>query len=268
MNKRQLLINALRQFRILSIFEYFRFFKKASTTRSLNQKFVKQNPTLPMPPLSLMYDAYSHCSYNYYYSSGEAHSNIIVDCIQKREIKGELVICEWGCGPARVIRHIKESNILIKKLIGTDYNQKSISWCNSNISGIDFLKNDLEPPLDIKDHSIDVLYCISVFTHLSEEMNLKWIKEIERVLKPGGLFIGTFQGERMKHKLIFDEIKSFDEGGIIVRDKVKEGSRLYATFHSDNFVIEKLLFNFLHVKKEHHDSIDHTIWTATSKNYI
>lgn len=46
--------------------------------------------------------------------------------------------------------------------------------------------------LPFKDNSFDFIYAIEVFRYLNNEDNLYGFKEILRVLKPGGLFFGTF----------------------------------------------------------------------------
>ena len=50
--------------------------------------------------------------------------------------------------------------------------------------------------LPLSDASIDIAYCYSVFSHLSEDAALKWLLEISRVLKPGSRFFFTHLGQR------------------------------------------------------------------------
>jgi SAM-dependent methyltransferase len=49
------------------------------------------------------------------------------------------------------------------------------------------------PPLDRGDASFDLVYCISVFTHLTDSWTA-WLHELHRVLAPGGLLVATFMG--------------------------------------------------------------------------
>ena len=262
MDARQTAISFFRKSRLLWLIEQLRLWKKTHESHDANHAFVAQHPDFPTPPLDLMYDAYAHCYYDYYMSSGISHANVIADMIKRYKTESDLVVCEWGCGPARVVRHLQAVHGGIRTVIGTDYNQQTISWCQREFPHIRFLKNGLAPPLDISDHSLDVLYCISVFTHLSELMHYAWMNEIQRVLKPGGLFIGTFQGEKTKHKLLPSELLRYSSGELVVRNKVKEGSRLYSAFHSDVFVEKKLLAQFSNVQKDYADTLDHTIWCA------
>ena len=51
------------------------------------------------------------------------------------------------------------------------------------------------------DASIDVIYAISVFTHLSEAMHESWMAELRRVLKPDGILLATLHGNKVRGKL-------------------------------------------------------------------
>src|ERR1043165_8053538 len=49
-------------------------------------------------------------------------------------------------------------------------------------------------PLPYKDQMFDLIYSLSVFTHLSENHASQWLSEMNRVLKPGGILIITIHG--------------------------------------------------------------------------
>ncbi|MCB0829234.1 MAG: class I SAM-dependent methyltransferase, partial [Solirubrobacterales bacterium] len=50
------------------------------------------------------------------------------------------------------------------------------------------------PPLGLEHESFDLIYAVSVFTHLADE-SLPWLIELHRLLKPGGRLIATYMGE-------------------------------------------------------------------------
>lgn len=70
------------------------------------------------------------------------------------------------------------------------------SWarCRSNLIPADFQVNRYEPPLMFADHSFDLIYGISVFTHLDKASQEQWIPELYRLLRPGGALIMTVNG--------------------------------------------------------------------------
>ena len=51
------------------------------------------------------------------------------------------------------------------------------------------------PPLDLEEESFDLIYSVSVLTHLDRTQELAWLDEWHRLLKPGGLVIATFRAE-------------------------------------------------------------------------
>jgi len=141
-------------------------------------------------------------------------------------------ICEWGCGPARLIRHfgaiLNDSSI---NIYGTDYNKKTIEWCKKNIPDVTFQENNLRPPLNFLDNTFDFLYCISVFTHLSKELQLEWLEECFRVLRSDGIFLMSVHGDSCSNNLLDNEKKEYLSHGCVVRSNVKEGQRTFTAYN-------------------------------------
>ena len=123
---------------------------------------------------------------------------------------------------------------------GFDYNSKSIGWCNQNIDGVSFHVNPLAPPLPCESDSFDCIYCLSVFTHLSEELHYAWAEELTRVVKPGGLILISTQGDAFRHLLLNEERLKFDQGQLVIRGNIKEGMRCFNAFHPNSFVRQKM----------------------------
>ena len=55
--------------------------------------------------------------------------------------------------------------------------------------------NKLSPPLDYENDFFSLVYARSVFTHLSEELQIEWMKEFARIIKKGGYLYFTTHGE-------------------------------------------------------------------------
>ena len=47
-----------------------------------------------------------------------------------------------------------------------------------------------EPPLDVPDERFDLVYACSVFTHITGAW-ARWLTELHRVLRPGGIFVSS-----------------------------------------------------------------------------
>jgi SAM-dependent methyltransferase len=78
---------------------------------------------------------------------------------------------------------------------GIDIDPDNISWAKQNLPAIDFRIGPLLPPTDYPDGSFDLVYGISVMTHLTRAVQIAWLREIERILEPGGLALLTFAGD-------------------------------------------------------------------------
>jgi len=111
-------------------------------------------------------------------------------------------IMEVGCGSARLIRHLRCMEGV--RLVGADVKPEMIEWCSKNVPGIEFYSNGLEPPLPFaNDATFDLIFMSSVFTHIPKETQLLWIKEMYRVLRPGGYLLCDVLG-RYHQDLMLD----------------------------------------------------------------
>ncbi len=102
-------------------------------------------------------------------------------------------ILDWGCGCARVARFVTE--FAPRKLSGIDIDPDNIEWCKKNIEQAEFDCIELNPPTRFSDERFDLVYGLSVFTHLSEADQDRWLAEIQRITKPGGAVLMSIQGE-------------------------------------------------------------------------
>lgn len=207
-----------------------------------------------------MHDMYAHTSYRLYTESGSRHAQEIAALFRRHITKDNPTVAEWGCGLARVIQRMPEDFIRH----GFDFNQDAILWCRLNVPNVHFHCNSLMPPLPIADQTFDGVYCLSVFTHLSEKAHFAWINELSRVLKPGGVLVASFHGRDQAHTLRRCERRAFDAGELVVRDRVDEGSRLYVAYHPDAFVRTLLSMHFTIVEGPL-QALDQSVWVARTQ---
>lgn len=105
-------------------------------------------------------------------------------------------ILDFGCGCGRVLTWLSylypES-----RLVATDIDPEAIEWCRTHLGQrAAFSVNHSDPPLDYDDARFDIVYSISIFTHLPEAMQFAWLEELGRVTAPGGLLVLTVRGAR------------------------------------------------------------------------
>jgi SAM-dependent methyltransferase len=108
---------------------------------------------------------------------------------------------DFGCGAARVLRHF-EPEAHIAELYGCDIDRTSVEWDLANLSPpFRFFHSGLEPPLDLADGSLDLVWAMSVFTHIGDSWSA-WLAELHRVLDAGGIVIASFLGGPMWEALL------------------------------------------------------------------
>lgn len=235
--KKKHISNLLRQLRLIYLTDWVQFFIQKFKNKKINNEFKRNNPDVKLPPDYLIYESFQLNYYEYYTSSLES-AKMYVEHFSKYLSLKDKKILDWGCGPGRIIRHLP--NIIGNgcEYFGTDYNTNSIDWCSKNLTGMQFNKNSLKAHLPYSDNFFDIIYGISILTHLSEQLHYDWHKELYRILKPNGIMLLTTQGDNFKFKLMDSELNKYNNGELIVRDKVKEGHRTYSVFHPISFMVK------------------------------
>ncbi len=227
----------LRKLGLLRAADYARFWFFKLKNRKRNQVFRQQFSTVALPPDYLMYESFQ-LDYQKYYQGGRQTAQWIWEQVTPflSPENSNLQILDWGCGPGRVVRHLPDIIGPSAKVMASDYNQQSIAWCQDQFPSITFKTNSLIPPLNFENETFHLIYAISIFTHLSQEMHYAWWQEMMRVLQPGGIFFFTTQGGNFIKKLTHAEEKQYHSGRVVVRGKVKEGHRTYSAFQPPQFI--------------------------------
>lgn len=147
-------------------------------------------------------------------------------------------ILDFGCGCGRVLRFFRP--VLGQRIEGSDIDKESIEWCQTHLASLAHFKiNPDFPPLEYPDEHFDFIYCISVFTHLPEEMQFQWLKELNRLLKVGGLLMTSIHGEQLFPSSHPKDIATFKQQGFFyLKTATTEGLPDYyqATFHTHDYI--------------------------------
>jgi SAM-dependent methyltransferase len=229
MKLKQSVANTLRKIGLLGISDKTRYLWQKLYYARVNRHFRNRNPSIKFPPSYFIYETY-RLNYAEYLNDGYDTAREFIDLIKKNIfISANDKLLDWGCGPARIVRHMP-TLLPQSKIYGTDYNPEYIAWCNANIPNVQFSLNSIEPPLDYNDNFFSAIIGLSVFTHLSIKEHLKWVEELHRILKKGGILIITTQGMVYRNKLLAKEKEKFNEHQIVVRDNFRQGHKLYSAF--------------------------------------
>lgn len=101
---------------------------------------------------------------------------------------------DFGCGVGRVMRHFV-TEAQDAEFWGCDIDGTSIRWATENLSPpFRFFQLGPSPLLPLESSSFDLVYALAVFSQAYRDWQLMAM-EIRRILKPGGVFFMTFNGQ-------------------------------------------------------------------------
>jgi len=102
-------------------------------------------------------------------------------------------LLDFGCGCARVLAPVAE---LAKdaRCAGADVDAEAIAWARAHLRRLELVTIAAEPPLPFGDGEFDLLYSISVLSHLDESGQDRWLAELARVLAPGAAALLSVHG--------------------------------------------------------------------------
>lgn len=102
-------------------------------------------------------------------------------------------VLDFGCGSGRTLRHFL-AEAEAAEVHGCDIDADSIAWLKRNHEPPLRLHHTGEdPPLPFEDGSLDLVWSVSVFTHLADSWSA-WMCELHRVLADDGLLVATYSG--------------------------------------------------------------------------
>lgn len=101
-------------------------------------------------------------------------------------------VLDFGCGCGRLARFLDRHPGL--EGYASDVNPDLVDWCSAALANIRVSLNAADPPLPFETGTFDLVYSISVFTHLPQHRAHPWLAELGRVLTEGGILILTTHG--------------------------------------------------------------------------
>lgn len=191
---------------------------------------------LPLPPPRLVYAVSNSFDVEAFFRDGERAARSLAALLERNgvEIASARAILDFGCGCGRILRHWKGCRAT--EVHGTDANPRLVAWCRDNLTFARFEVNGLVPPLDLPASHFDVALAASVFTHLPVDLQMRWLDELARVIRPGGVLVATLMGRGYQQVLRPDEARLFDRGEVVVRQGWLAGSNHCAVFHPEVWV--------------------------------
>ena len=118
---------------------------------------------------------------------------------------GRPKILDFGAGCGRMIRFLSDFPEQYEPF-ASDVNGQHMTWCGENLKGVQCFKNGTTPPFPNGVGGFDLIYSLSVFTHLPERTARLWMEEIHARLAPGGILIFTTHGDRVLETISNSEV--------------------------------------------------------------
>jgi SAM-dependent methyltransferase len=202
---------------------------------------------LPLPPPELISQVAGASTGEQFFELGARGRAVIADAVRRSgaDLDAMEAILDFGVGCGRVARHWRGASF---QVYGCDYNPVLVDWCRHNLPHVRAQANKLNPPLPYGDERFDLVYALSVFTHLDEAQQLSWIAELRRVTKPGGLVLFTTHGPSFPHgdeSFSTPEIAArLDRGELVVFAADHAGRNMCAALHPREWVEANMLDGF------------------------
>jgi SAM-dependent methyltransferase len=205
-----------------------------------------------LPPAILRFRVCESLSVSEFLRVGEGWASLIqrhvsemgIDLLRSRRV------LDFGCGCGRTLRWFLRDDTTAE-LHGVDVDADAIAWCQKHLRG-NFAATTSAPPLPHPDGHFDVVYCLSVFTHLNESMQDLWLAELKRVLKPGGVLLLTVHGGAAAKALDSDSQRTLQQDGFVHKRSQKLRGLVpdwyQTTWHCPKYILNRLSAGFEDVR--------------------
>ncbi|MBS0642693.1 MAG: class I SAM-dependent methyltransferase [Proteobacteria bacterium] len=150
---------------------------------------------LPLPPVA---ERHGHAGSDAdYLEWGRYEKDILLGFMREGlPSLDHLSIMDFGCSSGRILRHFYDDAADHGwALTGVDVSARRIEWMRRHWPrDIQVYTGTFLPHLPFESNSFDVIYGMSVFTHMKYLWDT-WLLELRRVLKPGGMLIQSIHTE-------------------------------------------------------------------------
>lgn len=137
-------------------------------------------------------------------------------------------VCDFGAGTGRVLLQLERSPA---RLSARDVDSAAMAWLRTNHPHVDAVGIGAAPPVATPDGAFDLIYALSVFTHLNEDSQHAWLRELRRLLRPDGIAVLTVHGPTL-----YDAHRTGRRGGLHPEGIEALGRR--STLRDEGFVFQ------------------------------
>lgn len=185
----------------------------------------------PLPPIALRVLTVRETDTEFFLTGGREDVALIRRMLSESgtDPDGLRAVLDFGCGCGRLARWwLDQPGTAV---YGCDYNEVLADWCAEHLPGLRVDRNGLRPPLPYGDDQFDLVYALSVLTHLGADLQDQWLAELRRVLRPDGHLLITVSGASALYRLSPEERARFEAGELVERFEDVSGSNVCEMYH-------------------------------------
>ena len=113
------------------------------------------------------------------------------------DVRGHGLVADLGCGPGHVARYLHDQGV---RMLGIDLSPRMIDSARQRSPDIEFRVGDMRT-LDLPDGALAGIVALYSLIHIGEPEMGATLRELRRVLAPGGLLLVAFHvGEETVHR--------------------------------------------------------------------
>ena len=130
-----------------------------------------------------------------YYMGGVRSFLPIATCAQREGVRLDqnINVLDFGCGVGRQLLHFTRK-YKAPAFYACDLDDTAIDFIQKHYPQVNAHTSKFTPPLRYDPGCFDLIYSVSIFSHLNMEDQAIWLKELARVTKPGGYCLLTTEG--------------------------------------------------------------------------
>lgn len=196
---------------------------------------------LPLPPADMRFLVAGTRDIGWFLEGGRRGAESLASAVDRAGLSAHdyRTILDFGCGCGRVLRHLRTWRP--ERLCGADYNHRLVDWCRQNLPFAEVSANRLAPPLPYGAGEFDLVYALSVFTHLTAELQVPWMAELAKITRPGGLIVLSVHGAAYVDRLNADERRAFSRGELVVKNNLgAPGANTCSAYHPAAYARDKI----------------------------
>lgn len=195
---------------------------------------------IALPPDELMVAVVGHANHAEFERSRCSGASQVLKDLEAASIDSTRLVdvLDFGCGCGRLLAGWMMLGSHFR-LHGCDYNPALVQWCNEAIPGVLVQRNQMGETLPYSANSFDLIYLVSIFTHLTLAKQRRLVPEFHRILRSEGYAYLTFHGGHYYPSMAPTVLKRlrFKLGGFLIHGQDREGTNDCWTLHS----VEKLV---------------------------